>query len=376
MMALRVISLCVLACGATATMDASPFGNSVLAELETKLAAGTPLDELTSILNDIRDRLKAADSADVAAQIADDQYCADRTKKLQTDITLEIDAISSLNQSINEDKAVVQRMEEEMARLQKVIEEKDAERIANELDQAERIIERGDQNTDWVKGKMDAKICLDAIDEIQNMPGLGLARSRQDDSAADYQAGVRLASMLESMAEKISHPQVQSFVQLAALTMATKMDGDFSQLEALLQQLEDELQQYILDIAADEAALLRQHLIAMEDLRITHEHLVSTIAQKRQEYSDASNKKDAAEDRITANTTEMLEAIASKEGLVAELTDLMTGCSDRKKAHGIRIQERIDEGATIDKIQNILETKLAKHFGEGGHLTANITSPQ
>jgi len=366
--------MCVLACGASAAMDASPFGNSVLAELETKLAAGTPLDELTSILNDIRDRLKAADSADVAAQIADDQYCADRSKKLQTDITLEIDAISSLNQSINEDKAVVQRMEEEMARLQEVIEEKDAERIANEQDQAERIIERGDQNTDWVKGKMDAKICLDAIDEIQNMPGLGLARSRQDDSADNYQSGVRLASMLESMAEKISHPQVQSFVQLAALTMATKMDGDFDQLEALLQQLEDELKQYIVDIANDEEALLRQHNVAMEDLRITHEHLVSTIAQKRSEYSDASNKKDAAEERITANTTEMLEAIASKDGLVLELGDLTKGCGDRKVAHGIRIQERVDEGNTIDKIQQILETKLAKHFGEGGHLTSNITS--
>jgi len=370
----RVAALFALVAGASATLDASPFGNSVLAELESKLAAGTPLDELKSILQDIRARLNLASQADIAAQDADTDYCTERAGKLSTDITLESEAISALNATINANELVVENAQKEMDKLTIEIADLERQKKENEDEQTRRNDEREDQNTDWIAGKTDAKICLGAIEDIKTLPELGLLSRKQGDNAGNFQQGVRLSAMVEALSSKVTHPQVQSFVQLAALAMAASETGndDVDRLLALVQKLEDELNQYIVDIAADEAALLRQHTIAIADLRTTHAHIVDTIAAKRAQFQVESDKKAFAEDRIQADTAEMNEAQASKNALVTELSDLNSGCAARSAAHDVREQERVDESATIDKIERILEEKLAKHFG--GHLVANITS--
>lgn len=343
-----------------------------MAELEDKLATGTPLDELMSILDDIRERVNEAERADVEAQAADTQYCDDRDAKLMEDVRLEQQQVETINATINKDKATIKKLTAEMKRLDGEINRLDGEIEANKADQKKRTDERTKQKTEFRDGVSDANICITAIDEIQALGGMVGLRDRQNDDESDYQAGV--TNLLQTLSTKVQHTEVLNLVQLSALTVATLDKGDVDKLDELLQKLEDELKKYIKDITADDKALDRQHKKTMADLAKTLSDLEADLRQTREAYSDATVKKISAESRVQANTIEMGEAVESLAAVQTEVDDLRDGCSTRLAAHKTRSEERTEEKETINSIEKILREKLGKHFTEGSHMTNNVTT--
>jgi hypothetical protein len=364
----RVVALLALVCGAAAVLDASstPFGASVLAELESKIARGQPLDELKAILADIRQRLNETGAADTEAQKADDIYCDNRKTKLTADIGLENQQIASINASINSDKGVVKAQTAIIDALVIAIADLKTKIDLNIGEQAERKEERANQIEQFFNGSRDVDICVRALDDIQELGGVQKLIDDQNNKASNYTEGV--TALLEAVATRVSHPHVLNLVQLASLTTVAAINGgDVDRLNAMLLQLRADLVQYKTDITGDDGVLAGLYVETMKDLVQTKEDDERTKATKESEKENATVKKNSALARIKSNGVELEEAINSKDALVLVLRALNADCLARKSAHLVRITERAEEVKTINKIEDILVEKLGKHMG-GGHL--------
>jgi flagellar biosynthesis chaperone FliJ len=368
---LLLLGLVVVA--AASTMEAgTPFGAAVLAQLESKISAGSPIDELKGILQDISDRIEAASTADIAASNEDQRYCTAREEKLATDISLEEGAISSLQNQIKRDDEVIAEKTAEIEKLKKELEVLREQIAENKRLQAEAVAERARQHAEWIQSTNDANICISAVESIQALGGIGKLIENQRDSKANYQEGVR--SFLQELSGKVQTERVTNLVELTSLAAATIDPGDVDHMNQLLTQLKTELEQYITDIKNDEAHLKTEHDKYISDMKADETALMLEKADKSNRSLEASQVKMAAEDRNTHNWAELTEAQSSKNALEVELKDFKIGCNERYAAHQEREADRTKERNTLNQIKDFLLNKLDKHFQEGGHVGERIQS--
>lgn len=368
-----LLVLGLVAMAAASTMEAgTPFGAAVLAQLESKISAGSPIDELKGILQDISDRIEAASAADVAASNEDQRYCNAREEKLSTDISLEEGAITSLQNQISTDDAVIEEKTREIATLKAQLEVLRQQIAENQRLQAAAVTERARQKAEWIQSTNDANICISAVDSIQALGGIGKLIQNQADSKANYQEGVR--SFLQELSAKVQSERVTNLVELTSLAAATIDPGDVDHMNDLLKQLKGELEQYIVDIKNDEAHLKAEHQKYINDMKADENQLMIEKTDKSNRSLEASQVKMAAEDRNTHNWKELTEAQASKTALEVELKDFKIGCGERYAAHQVREQDRSKERNTLAQIKEFLVNRLDKHFQEGGHVGERIQS--
>jgi len=353
----------------------SQFGSTVLAELESKLQTGSPLDELLSILNDIRGRLTAAAAVDAAEQADDTAFCEHENNTLNTDITLENSAIASAQATISAQTAEIARLTEVIAGLDAVIATTEQDIADNEKEQAERIAVREQEHETFITNDRDTDICINAIAEIQAMDLDQLANGKngyggQQDDASDYQAGVRMTALLQKVAGKVNNEHVVSLLQIAALSSAAMGNDDVDRMIALLNRLASELADYKVELKNDEDEQLRLHQNAMADLKNVNTNLTAQLFQYNNEREDAGVAKDKALATKAAAEIELKDHTATRDALVTNQQDLTDGCNARAASHVLRQDQRKAEHETLNEIEKTLTTKLSKHFQEGGHITA------
>jgi len=346
----------------------SSFGKTVLAQLQAQVTAGAPIDELRSIIAEIRTRLTEAQSADDAQAAQYKTQCESEVAQLNQEIKDLEARIEALKLAIKAKKDDITRIEGEI----KTTEDKIA------FDEAEivRINESIDANdAEWAKDHQtflnrthDTNLCLEALAEIRAIPGIDeVLAGGQDATAADFQNDNVYTGLLQKAAHKVSAPDVKAFVQLTAAAISQLSKGDVDSLKKLLDDLELDLQNYLVELVEDDkknqaayeeknTALLGELAAANDTLEADKAHLIKLQGDLAQAQTElAALEKDLADTEQELTNTEN------------ELVATQQKCADLQQSFLDRSGERVEEQATLDQIEAIIEEKLGgapEHIGE------------
>jgi chromosome segregation ATPase len=364
-----------------AKVQQSAFGSTVLAELESKLATGSPLDELKSILDDIRGRLKAAGEADKDAQIADTEYCNHENTTYNTAISGERATIQQLEAEISSLKNRIAELTLTISGLRTEIARVEQEMQANRDAQAAATAEREDQHEHFINNTRDSKTCIEAIDEIKTeIPGLADLINRQNDHADHYQEGVQLetnagthmTAMLSKVSNVVTSEHVTSMLQIAALAAAT-LEGDVDKFMELLNKLRSELSDYVVELQQDEDQQVADYTRTMADLTTMLEALTTEHHALLGQLTDATVEKDSKEANLVATEIELKTHQDTLAQLIKDRDALTLGCETRAANHQARMADREQENATLDEIERIITEKLSHHFANAdSHLNTRL----
>jgi chromosome segregation ATPase len=363
-----------------AKVQQSAFGSTVLAELESKLATGSPLDELKSILDDIRGRLKAAGEADKDAQIADTEYCNHENATYNTAISGERATIQQLEAEISSLKNLIAELTLAIEGLRTEIARLEQEMQANLAAQAAATAEREDQHEHFINNTRDSKTCIDAIDEIKALPELQDLINRQNDHADHYQegvqletnAGARMTAMLSKVSNVVTSEHVTSMLQIAALAAAT-LENNVDKFVELLNKLRSELSDYVVELQQDEDQQVADYTRTMGDLTTQYNALASAHRANLDTLMDKEKDKDVAEANLIATETEEEAHQKTLAQLIKDRDALTLGCETRAANHQARMADRAQENATLDEIERIISEKLSHHFANAdSHLNTRL----
>lgn len=387
---MRVFAILVLAVAASAVglehrsaatnhleqqVQKTAFGQSVLAQLQAQVAAGAPLDELNDIIKEIRDRLTAAQDADTNQR---DQYRIQCTKEIN-DLNTEIDNLKTKIQNL---KADIAASEAEIVRLKDAIAAQ-KQKILFDESEIKRVNEALDANDlEWqidhqifLNRTRDTKLCLSALDEIKQIDGIDeILAPNQDEVAGDYQDSNFYTTLLQKAAKKVQAPSVKAFVQLTAAAVAQLDKGDVDSLKSLLDQLEQDLNNYLVELETDDKnnekaynekkAALSAELNAAEDtLKEDKEHLARLQADLKKEEENLAD--------LQAQLLQTQDDLRAKE---AELAATEQKCKDLEEAYQTRSSERTEELKTLAEIERIINTSLKPHLDDSEHLNDRINN--
>lgn len=346
----------------------STFGASVLAQIQEKVSTGAPVDELKSIIAEIRTRLTEAQAADDKQVASYKEQCTAEIAQLNKEIKDLEAVIAGLELDIQASKNEIIRIEGEIVATEKKITFDKAEivRINGELD-ANEAQWAFDHET-FINRTHDTNLCLEAIAEIKAIPGIDEVLSgNQDQTAADYQNDNIYTGLLETAAKKVGDASVKSFVELTAAAISQLSKGDVDSLKKLLDDLEQDLQDYLVELEnddkANEKAYQEKKSALYAELAFAHD----TLAADELHLENLQNQLAAEKAHLASLEAQLAAKQKELADTVAELAATEQKCNDLKAAYDERSSDRVEEQNTLDEIERIIMEKLGgapEHIGE------------
>lgn len=336
----------------------SAFGQNVLAELQSKLATGSPVQELEEIIQEIKTRLAEAQTEDGLQNDAHKAQCASDISKLNEELTRLAAQIAEINADIQSTNSQIQITGTDILRKKADIEQdkqditdtEDRITTANEARRAAK--ELYDNRT------RDTKECQEAITEIEALDGLDGLEAGQGDHADIYNGNREYAALLEKTAARVTDPTAKSLVQLAAISAQGLSGGDVTRLKELLAQLRDELTTYQTELNDGEAQSIADYnaLIAAEELTLLNQKSTLKAHERELEALEAREQKEIGH-RNQLNS-ELAATTQDETDTNAVKSTTETKCQDLNDAYAQRSQERTEEQITLGQIEQIIRDKL------------------
>lgn len=382
---MRVVAILLLAVAASAVSlghkDASmnhleqkvaktTFGATVLAQIQSKISTGAPVDELKSIIAEIRTRLTEAQSADDGQMASYKTQCEAEVAQLNKEIADLEAIIAGLELDIQASKNEIIRLEGEIVATEKKIafDESEIVRINDELDANEA--QWNFDHATFINRTHDTNLCLEAIAEIKAIPGIDEVLSgNQDQTAADYQNDNIYTGLLETAAKKVGDASVKSFVELTAAAISQLSKGDVDSLKKLLDDLETDLQDYLVELENDDKANEKAYQEKKSALYAELAIATDTLEADKLHLEDLQGQLSAEQ----AHLAELERSLASRKKQLADTEALLAAteqkCRDLKAAYDERSSDRVEEQNTLDEIERIIMEKLG---GAPEHISAAV----
>jgi chromosome segregation ATPase len=346
----------------------SGLGQNVLAELQAKMDAGTPIAELRAIINDIRGRLTDSQKADELQDAAHQTQCASDIAELTAEIARLEDALKSLeNQeqktlsAIDSTKSQIEEKESQIAQ-----DKADIAATLQRIDEANRQREADKQL--YNNRTEDTRECQKAVAEILSLEGLSRLEAGQGDEAHLYSG-----ALLEKVAAKTRDETARSLVQLAAVAVSALDADDVTQLKKLLNQLAAELTAYQQELDEAEQKSIADHATVIENENAMLQAQREQLAKHQQELSGLNDRLGKEQNHLDLIRQEIssTKADLAKSQEVKSTTEIK--CKELHDNHLKRTDERQQEQETLSKIEAIIEEKLG---GLADHLQDRINNAE
>lgn len=365
-MKLMVVVLAVLAMSAQAVnlehraqaVRGSSFGQDVLAELQSKMDAGAPIEELISIIDEIATRLSEAQTADDAQNAAHREQCKTDIEAQQAEIERINGTVNDLKAAIATKKSNIAAKKGEIAGLEEDIKNDKADIAAT----IERITAANNTRKEAIatynKRTNDTALCLEAIDDILALDLETLAAG-QDNTKADFeQHDFESAAMLEKLASKVEG-NAKSLVQIAQVSAAT-LGGDVDDLKQMLVDLKEKLGEYQVELDEGEKQNKADYeaLLAAEQAELAKNR--ASLAEHQSQLATAEGELAAMEEALKQLETNLKAAEAALDAALATKAATEKRCADLNDAYAARTAERKEEDETLVAIKKIIEDKLSK----------------
>lgn len=365
-MKLMVVVLAVLAMSAQAVnlehraqaVRGSSFGQDVLAELQSKMDAGAPIEELISIIDEIATRLSEAQTADDAQNAAHREQCKTDIEAQQAEIERINGTVNDLKAAIATKKSNIAAKKGEIAGLEEDIKNDKADIAAT----IERITAANNTRKEAIatynKRTNDTALCLEAIDDILDLDLETLAAG-QDNTKADFeQHDFESAAMLEKLASKVEG-NAKSLVQIAQVSAAT-LGGDVDDLKQMLVDLKEKLGEYQVELDEGEKQNKADYeaLLAAEQAELAKNR--ASLAEHQSQLATAEGELAAMEEALKQLETNLKAAEAALDAALATKAATEKRCADLNDAYAARTAERKEEDETLVAIKKIIEDKLSK----------------
>jgi chromosome segregation ATPase len=347
----------------------SGLGQNVLAELQAKMDAGTPIAELKAIINDIRTRLTESQSADEAQDAAHQAQCASDVAELDAEIARLLASIDSLRNQESQTLAAIASTESQITAKKSQIETDKADIKATE----ERIVEADRQRESdkqlYNNRTEDTRECQKAVAEILSLEGLSQLEAGQGDEAHLYSG-----ALLEKVAAKTRDETARSLVQLAAVAVSALGADDVTSLKNLLYQLRSELTAYQQELDDAEVKSQQDHaaLIAAENAMLDSQR--NTLQQHEDDLNRLSARLSKEHDHLGLVRQEIQASQIDLSTSQKVKADTEAKCAEQHNAHLKRSDERREEQDTLSKIEAIIEEKLGSSLA--GHVEDRINNAE
>jgi hypothetical protein len=338
----------------------SAFGQTVLAQLQNKISQGTPADELNSIIEEIRKRLTDAQNEDGLQSaeyhrqcVAEDAGLAQDIINKNTDITNKLSDIDNKESEIRTLTDHIAAYADKIIRDQATIDSVDAELSVNEDEWA--------QDQALYKNRTDdTNTCIEAINEIRQLD-LGKLKSGQEDDATDYQRNDiynEKLSLFQKLSTKVHDKTVLAFVETTSLAMAQMTKGQIEDLESLLTKLEQDLENYLLELTSDNGKNFEAYKEKKLALGAELADATATKAADTATHAQKQADKQKAQQELKVLDQELASERALLLGLQNEKVATAQKCSDLAAAFSTRSSERSEELDTLAQIEQIIADKL------------------
>lgn len=336
----------------------SAFGQNVLAELQSKLATGSPVQELEEIIQEIKTRLSEAQSEDDLQNQAHNAQCSSDIGKLNAELTRLANQITEIQGDISTTNSQIQITNTDIDRKESDIEQDKQDIIdtqnrittANEARQAAKEL--------YENRTRDTSECQEAIKEIEALDGLGQLESNQGDNADIYNGNREYAALLEKTAARVTDPTAKSLVQLAAISAQGLSGGDVTRLKELLQQLREELTTYQQELDAGEAQSIADYnaLIAAEELTLENQRSTQAAHERELQALQARLQKELG--HVAQLKLELAATQKDEKDTQDVKSTTETKCADLNTQYAQRSSERTQEQITLGEIEKIIRDKL------------------
>lgn len=338
----------------------SQFGATVLAQLQEKIAAGSPVNQLLSIIQEIRDRLKLAQDEDSKQSTEYKRQCADEQQKLENEIT-------GKEGDIEAKSAEIAAKERQIVNLSNLIDAYN-KKIKDDADAIERISQNiGDNKAEmerdtvtWQSRKNDTRDTIAAVAEIKEIVATADLSRNQNDNAGNYALDATVyTGLFQKAMNRVTDKNLRSFLEVTQTAIRSMQAGDIDSLNNLLDDLTKDLQRYLSDLDTEHAENVRfftEKNAALEGELVAANQLKTNDMQVRARHS---------EEKVTAQA-ELRELDNNKVELQTQLHNLRADkaaadqkCKDLDADYMLRSKDRTEEQRTLDEIENIVQNRLA-----------------
>lgn len=363
-------------------VQATKWGATVMAQLEMRMseahtgpwaddasAQRDPVGALGEFIDKVKNRILADGKVATDAQNARGKECLANLEKSNSDIGASVEAIAK-------EIAFIDAREEEIRQLnaQIISKQKQINDTTNAIAYNRESIALGDDlrkenQANYEKAAQDAaevKAAVDKILEIEAGSTLSASQNEDDELEATYQARgamnldrVANVKALAEVSARVSDATSSVFLQLAAAAAeATKGDNDVSDLKALLQELLNEVADYLSSLKAQN----EENQADWADLRSKMEAEIvdweADIVRYNAELEDLQNRRTAAKQAARAHITTYNEAITTLSTHYRSREASLKQCSDHYDAYLKEAAQRDEQLETLDLIREIIEDKL------------------
>lgn len=344
----------------------SGFGQNVLSELQSKLAAGSPVSELKDIINDIRTRLNEAQLADNAQNEAHQAQCKSDLETLDGELRRLDDQITSLNSQISKTEDQIQATGNEIDQKTNEINQDNRDIKDTEDRMTKATADRAAAKELYDNRTRDTTECINAIKEIEGLDlngdgvlDLDHLESGQNDQASNYQgANNEYAALLEKVAAKTHDETAKSFVQLTALSMQGLTGSDVSNLKQLLTDLKNELNEYQNELTSAEAQSIADYNALMEAEQATLDNQKRTLQAHIDEREALKTRRAKETEHLSALNVELSATTNDRNESQSVRDATETKCKNLKAQYDERTTQRSEEQDTLDQIERIIDEKL------------------
>jgi len=338
----------------------SEFGATVLAQLQEKIAAGSPVDQLLSIIQEIRDRLHMAQEEDSKQSTEYKFQCKNEQQKLDNEITAKMGDIEAKS-------AEIAAKERQIVNLSNLISAYD-KKIKDDADAIERIsqniganeAEKEKDTVTWQKRKNDTRDTIAAVAEIKQIVATAGLASSQNDNAGNYALDATVyTGLFQKAMRRVTDKTLRSFLEVTQTAIRSMKSNDIDSLNNLLDDLTKDLTQYLSDLDveheenmkffAEKASALEGELVAANQLKTNDE-------QVRARHSE---EKGTAQGELRDLDNNKVELETQLHNLKADKAAADQKCTDLEADYMLRSRDRGDEQKTLDQIEAIVEDRLA-----------------
>jgi len=320
--------------------DATP--SQILLEIKSSEELPTNLDGLIQMVNQIEERIKAAQEADLARNDNREAQCAADLLSLNQRKNNTILAIDAQQGLIAETSNQIGRLERAITIMDgRIIQDKkdlaiQRQHLTNgqqERDQLASIFRARDEDTDAADS---------AIKEILDLGWDLLVRDQDTEKASSYdptKAWNATLAQLHSAARRARTPMAKSLLEVAAATASGLTRGDVDQLKKLLTELQAELARYKADLAAAETQDKSEWFAPWD-----------SAAQTGGEKATFQNEIADIEARLIADIAERFRLVQRKgdaEGAIVVYQEMWSG-----------LKEQVNTGADAEEHPGALQTLL------------------
>lgn len=363
-------------------VQATKWGATVMAQLEMRMseahtgpwsddatAQRDPVGALGDFIDKVKNRILADGKVATDAQNARGKECLSNLEKSNGDIGESVDAIAA-------EIAFIDAREEEIRQLNAEIlaKEKQINDTTNAIAYNKESIALGDtlreeNQANFEKATTDAaevKAAVDKILEIESGSSLHANQNEDDELDATYAArgamNLDRVANVKALAEVSAHVTDATssvFLQLAAAAAeATKGNGDVSDLKALLQELLNEVADYLASLEAEN----KENAADWADLKGKMEAEIvdweADIVRYNAELQEMQERRTATKQAARAHITTYNEAITTLGTHYRSREATLKQCSDHYDAYLKEAAQRDEQLETLDLIREIIEDKL------------------